>query len=93
MPCGGPDALCCNGLCRDTETDEAHCGGCGVACPAGAPSCLGGYCRPCDTADDCQPGFACNEFATPHRCQCNADDDCPLPWQTCDARHQCRGTE
>ena len=25
----------CGGVCRDTQTDVANCGGCGIACPAG----------------------------------------------------------
>lgn len=33
----------CGGGCVDIQTDVAHCGGCGKACPTGA-SCSGGVC-------------------------------------------------
>lgn len=33
----------CNGACVDLETDPAHCGACGAACPEGT-SCVGGLC-------------------------------------------------
>lgn len=36
---------CGNGVCRDTLTDNANCGGCGNVCDQGE-TCTGGYCIP-----------------------------------------------
>ena len=36
-PAGG----CCGGKCVNTQTDESHCGACGVACGAGRTCCKG----------------------------------------------------
>src|SRR5512141_3007517 len=33
----------CGGQCVDTKTDNANCGGCGLACPTGE-SCCGASC-------------------------------------------------
>jgi hypothetical protein len=33
----------CGGRCRNLQTDNTNCGGCGVVCPIGLP-CLGGAC-------------------------------------------------
>jgi hypothetical protein len=38
-----PDGSCCGGQCLNTQTDEANCGACGVACLTGE-SCCGGKC-------------------------------------------------
>ena len=49
MPCGACVVSCgggttnCSGVCRDTETDRANCGGCGRACAAGQV-CSAGAC-------------------------------------------------
>ena len=34
----------CNGVCVDLLTDASNCGACGVVCPQGPGSCLGGFC-------------------------------------------------
>jgi hypothetical protein len=45
----------CNGVCVDTNTDTANCGGCGKACAAGK-LCTAGACK-----DNCPSGqTACN---------------------------------
>ena len=41
-PCVGAFGVVCDGACRDTRSDLAHCGGCGRACRApinGTPAC------------------------------------------------------
>jgi hypothetical protein len=35
----------CSGTCRDTQTDEQACGGCGIVCD-GADTCVAGTCTP-----------------------------------------------
>ena len=59
--CPGSGLRCANGHCRcregkrhclpgpvcqNLETNPAHCGGCGQTCPAHAPCCIKGKCRP-----------------------------------------------
>ncbi|MBE7480358.1 MAG: hypothetical protein HS104_10300 [Polyangiaceae bacterium] len=45
---GGPACAtgesCCPGGCADTQTDENHCGGCGVKCATGK-TCTAGVCQ------------------------------------------------
>ncbi len=49
QPCGpGPGPACtigkcCNGICRDTDSDENNCGQCGRACAQGQ-TCVAGSC-------------------------------------------------
>ncbi len=43
VPCNAGYQVC-DGLCRDTATDRAHCGACGMSC--GAQRCVSGACRP-----------------------------------------------
>ncbi len=40
--CAGTETNC-NGFCADTQTDEAHCGGCNMPCGQGQ-ECNGGFC-------------------------------------------------
>jgi hypothetical protein len=51
---------CCGGRCVNTRTNEANCGGCGVACPAGL-SCCRGICtnRATDPANCGRCGTVC----------------------------------
>lgn len=46
-PCSGlcGAGLCCGGACANPQTDNANCGGCGIACGAGL-TCQSGMCRP-----------------------------------------------
>src|SRR5688572_16325338 len=45
--CVAPRQIC-GGVCTDTVTDPAHCGGCGKACsfPTETAGCVGGVCVP-----------------------------------------------
>ncbi len=38
-----PGKTLCSGVCKDTSSDPAHCGGCAAACATGK-ACLGGKC-------------------------------------------------
>jgi hypothetical protein len=42
-PCAIQGLTNCGGLCVDVSSAIGHCGGCGIACPAGS-SCQGGSC-------------------------------------------------
>ncbi len=42
--CPGAANVCCANTCIDTDTNPAHCGGCGVRCGA-SETCGGGRCR------------------------------------------------
>jgi alpha-tubulin suppressor-like RCC1 family protein len=53
----------CAGVCRDTRTDEAHCGACDNACAAGR-SCLAGACSACGAAGQPACGTSCNARLT-----------------------------
>jgi len=46
----GPAELICDGACTNTQSDPAHCGGCGAPCDPGE-LCVAGEC-----AADCPPG-------------------------------------
>ena len=41
--CCDADSVC-DGACRDLQTDDAHCGGCGISCDVAGTSCRGGEC-------------------------------------------------
>lgn len=75
--CDDPDCdeeagdLCCAGECiKDQLTNDAHCGGCGIACAADE-RCCGGLCVPLDEnctrcGDDCSAtGRLCCGECTP----------------------------
>ena len=54
----GADETVCDGLCVNTNTNRAHCGGCGQVCTA-AQTCVAGTCLGAATDDIfrfCQPG-------------------------------------
>jgi hypothetical protein len=60
-------AICCGGVCTDTQTDSANCQGCGHNCPSGS-TCVAGLCETpenviatCDDEPDggCGPSLAC----------------------------------
>jgi hypothetical protein len=61
----GTNELCCDGRCRNTETNNAHCGACNAAC-AGSTTCCAGDCVSTTTDDHCG---SCNVT-------CNANQDC-----------------
>jgi hypothetical protein len=50
------DELLCGGACAAVQTDPAHCGACGQACPAGE-ACSAGVCTQCAAA--CGEGQRC----------------------------------
>lgn len=68
--CGANSAnRCCDGACVDISSDEANCGGCGVACQADDT------CETVSATSTCDPAPA----ATSGRCTCDAANaDCPL---------------
>jgi hypothetical protein len=56
--CSGTTQACCSGVCEDTATDVANCGGCGVACGMSGDACTGEHCR-CAGAGGCESGAKC----------------------------------
>lgn len=61
MACLPPNAQCGTD-CVDVATDEANCGACGMACPAGG-TCTMGACA-CDSATAILCGTSCVEPST-----------------------------
>jgi hypothetical protein len=45
VPCSVVGKTNCFGICTDTNSDSANCGGCDQRCPGG--TCAGGYCTSC----------------------------------------------
>jgi hypothetical protein len=58
--------VCCEGMCVDAQTSNAHCGRCGAVCdpPNGDPMCMGGTCG----VARCDMGFG--------NCDMNAANGC-----------------
>ncbi|MBI4705303.1 MAG: hypothetical protein HY744_29710, partial [Deltaproteobacteria bacterium] len=73
----------CGGLCVDTKSDPANCGGCGVAC-AGGQICSSGLCQLACAGGTTKCGGKCVDTALdPANCgACN--NACP-PGQLCSA--------
>ncbi|MGH2559703.1 MAG: hypothetical protein ACRDJH_11605 [Thermomicrobiales bacterium] len=64
--------LCCDGVCVDSQRDEANCGACDVQCDTGAGErCAGG---------GTTPGTCCLNTGV----ACVSDDDCCSPDLCCD---------
>ena len=76
--CGGGQ-VCCGVNCVNTQTDAAHCGGCGLACPAGQ-TCQGGIC-----------GVGCGSDFCPAASEICADAACQTCTVTCPGG-ECSGT-
>ena len=78
-------------VCVDTDTDPAHCGGCGRACapPHALARCAGGIC----TIDACETGFADCDAKADTGCEVDLSSDndhcgqcgtrCPVPRFLC----------
>ncbi|MBL8947911.1 MAG: hypothetical protein JNK45_32355 [Myxococcales bacterium] len=95
--CGAAEAdRCCDGECVDISSDEANCGGCGVACDSDdvcesvsatntcelAPAATTGRCT-CDAANaDCPLGQLCRTVSPfANRCTPNGDGNCVNSFQ------------
>ncbi|HEY3807304.1 MAG TPA: hypothetical protein VGL61_32105 [Kofleriaceae bacterium] len=59
--CAAGSGLDCAGTCVDPTTDNANCGGCGIACGSGA-ECIAGQCT--DDLESCATIAAANPAAT-----------------------------
>jgi hypothetical protein len=57
--CCGVGRTGCGAVCVDLTTDSAHCGTCGMACPAGTQTCAGSHCLLVD-GQLCTTGAACS---------------------------------
>jgi Cys-rich repeat protein len=75
---------CCQGLCKETLSDPANCGGCGMACAAGE-ICLDGVCtidQICSADLDCDDGdpdtfdYCSNVGLCVNLSGCSSDSDC-----------------
>jgi len=93
MDCGAlcPPEECCNGACVDLTLDPLHCGACGDACTAAAPSCCTGVCAAtqsdtnnCGTCGTQCPGTTCNGGCT---------SICAFPFENCDQNLAVNGCE
>jgi Stigma-specific protein, Stig1 len=87
----------CSGACVDTQSDGAHCGACGVACPMGQRCAMGACACPVDQTlcsgacvdtrtsvahcGACGATCAMGEMCVAGRCRIN----CPLPLMICGA--------
>lgn len=76
----------CDGACVDTATNDANCGACGKACPAGSGCCGGGCCEGCCDGTVCKGGLSDNACgASGTACAaCAAGQDCNGGTCTCD---------
>lgn len=81
--CLDRDGTCCGGICRDTQNDNANCGGCGNTCPR-CWRCEGEQCVP-DTNADGQSCPGPNSCGSCFNGECLVDIlRCPDPCTTCD---------
>ena len=71
---------CCDGFCRDLDTNVVNCGTCGFACAAanGVPNCINGVCG----LASCNPGFENCDSYPGNGCEASLDTD-PLNCGTC----------
>lgn len=76
---GACDGTLCDGVCVDTASDPANCGGCGRACLPGRFSCSNGWCH-------CRNDPACNAGS---KGQCVAGL-CECSQDRCAAGEQCQ---
>lgn len=78
--CGGSATQrCCGGQCVDLSTDEANCGGCGIACAedyACNPYANSGICRCLGYGHCYGPTPTCHNSGTGPQCNCQSDADC-----------------
>jgi hypothetical protein len=89
MGCGDGD-LCCSGVCKDIDSDPAHCGGCNETCNL---TCCDGDCVSTNTIDYC---LACNVQCDPGQGCCetgceslNTTDNCRECGETCETGYGC----
>ena len=55
--CNSPD-ITCGSACIDPNTDNTHCGGCGVDCTLNSKVCSTGHC--CDSTQDWDTSLCCD---------------------------------
>jgi hypothetical protein len=73
--------ICCQGICVDTQVDNEHCGGCGMACAA-RETCVDGVCvLSCSSDADCDDGDPgtvdrCIDAMCVHLRSCQSTADC-----------------
>ncbi len=64
-PCAAGTTACPGGFladtCQNLQIDPSNCGGCGVVCPAAAPSCQSGTCAPIADAGPVLDAAQCDD--------------------------------
>lgn len=79
-PACGNGLTCCSSTCVDTQTDNAHCGGCDAAPCAAGETCKDGVCTGC--TPPCASGESCCEGGTTC-CETCCEDTCCPTGQSC----------
>lgn len=105
--CDGPSQMSCNGECVDVAIDSAHCGGCGVACPA-FELCGESTCKPekyvfvtnaryqgniglAEADDICTTTANDNFLEGSYRAWLSSDSSSPSAWTVEDGVYRLRG--
>jgi hypothetical protein len=82
--CSGTADVCCNGFCRNLDSDVQNCGQCLAACASGQ-FCCGGGCTGPDNPSACGGcGIVCPEFTICQGGQCIPG--CPTGTLTCNGQ-------
>ncbi|MCA9580485.1 MAG: hypothetical protein KC416_01745 [Myxococcales bacterium] len=79
-PCPKDPLRCCGGQCKNLDSDEQHCGGCGIACRSGFACVMADGHATCDCSNNtpansqCPPGQSCSTVY--FVCTCVGDASC-----------------
>ena len=65
-PVCGPSQTNCGGVCVDTATNPANCGGCGNVCGPSTPNCSAGKCSAATCTPKCIFDMECQSTCGSH---------------------------